>query len=127
MQKIERKDQFIRRLASLDHRHKALGHRFAPRVHSNGLVVVRSDQRWRAEVRWLFLTLLVLVGFFAFKAVMLDRLGDEAYQARVAKFAQGNVVEQAAAWSFQIDPVTQSLAQALDIARQKIGPLQISL
>lgn len=57
---------------------------------------------------------LLLLGGLAFKAVLFALLGEEAYTSRVARLAQGGLVERASAWVMQADPATLGVAGVLD-------------
>lgn len=60
---------------------------------------------------------LLVIGAFAFKALLLVALGDEPYTARLANLQVGSPVEQAGAWVMQADPATATIARVMrDIA-----------
>jgi hypothetical protein len=64
---------------------------------------------------------LVLLGGFAFKAVIFAHLGAEAYAAQVAAFAAGTVAEQAGAWLMQPDPLTVWTAGQADTLLARVA------
>ncbi|KIN73428.1 hypothetical protein [Sulfitobacter guttiformis] len=87
---------------------------FVTRIDNNGVVVVKAKRRGRHFP--LKGALLMVLGFFCFKALMLSANGPESYSERLALLENGTVVEAMGARVLGIDPVTQFLAD-------QIGPL----
>ncbi|MEL7013752.1 MAG: hypothetical protein AAFO72_10790 [Pseudomonadota bacterium] len=78
---------------------------------NEGLIVFRPKRRRASfSVRGL---LLLVVGFFLFKGMILAHLGGTVYDLRVEALKQGTVVEQAGAIIMAKDDVTMAVAQAL--------------
>mmetsp|Transcript_5506 Transcript_5506/g.8841 ORF Transcript_5506/g.8841 Transcript_5506/m.8841 type:complete len:117 (-) Transcript_5506:453-803(-) len=107
---VETQVHFQKRLSTLGRKHAAMAKGYDMQMRRDGLVVVKAK---RAGMRRFFplkgLMLLVL-GFFVFKAFMLASLGDLTYNERVAKLNQGTVIEQAGAQVMAIDPATAFIA-----------------
>jgi hypothetical protein len=77
-------------------------------VNGDGLVVAKPRRRSRhTTIRGLALMIAVIM---IFKAVLLAQLGPIAYDERVEKLANGNLVEQMGAWAMTADPVTNWLS-----------------
>ena len=77
----------------------------------DGMEIVRHRVA-RRVVPWHGLTL-ILVTVLLFKAAMHISLGAANYDARVAEFADGNAVQQAAGWVLRAEPVTVWLSSTL--------------
>lgn len=71
---------------------------------------IRPKERKEFPLRALAL---VLSGVLLLKAAFLAKVGQAAYEARVAELAQGNWAEQIGAWVAKADPATLWLAQHL--------------
>lgn len=101
-------DGFARRLDRIDRRHARLARGYASEVGRDGLIVFRPrPRRPTFPVKGL---LLVVIGFFLFKALILAHLGAETYAVRVAALQAGNPVERAGAWAMQADPLSQAVS-----------------
>jgi len=106
---VETHDHFTKRLTILGRKHTALSHGYTTRVGKDGLILVTPK---RARRGFPTKTLLLLVvGFFAFKAFMLAALGPVTYNERLAKLANGSVIEQVGAKALSIDPITEFMAE----------------
>ena len=81
---------------------------YVTRVGRDGLLTV-TPRRARPSFPLKGLLLLVL-GFFLFKAFTLAAVGPVTYNERLSSLTQGSVVEQVGAALLAIDPVTQALA-----------------
>ena len=80
-------------------------------VTRDGLIVFRPKRRRIAfSPRGLAL---VVLGFVAFKALIMAHLGVNTYQARVDALKDGSMVEQAGAFIMQADPATRYVAATL--------------
>ncbi len=106
---IEAQPDFNKRLVSLGRKHEAMTHGYKTSMRSDGLIVVKPKRRSRLGFP-LKLIILIAIGFFSFKALMLASLGDITYNERVAKLDQGSSVERGGAYVMQIEPVTQFLS-----------------
>lgn len=84
---------------------------YTTRIDRNGVIVARPKG---IRLRFPFKGLVLLaLGFFCFKALMLAANGPQAYEDRVATLAAGNAVEAAGAKALMIDPVTQWIADQI--------------
>ena len=103
---VESRSSFDNRLRSLGRKHNAMTHGVVTQMRGDGLIVLKP-KRYRARrgfpVRGL---VLFLLGFFAFKGFMLNDMGTQGYDERIASLATGTVVEQVGARVMQADPVT---------------------
>ena len=103
--------EFDKRLRRIERRNRRLSRGAVPYVDRNGLVSYRPRRAGlRVPLRGL---LLVALGFFAFKGLVLAHLGPDLYAERVAALAEGTVVEQAGAWAMQSDPASEWIAGKL--------------
>ena len=77
-------------------------------VDSDGYVIVRAKSRARGLP---FLGLLLLtMGFFALKSVMIAQLGQEAYDLRIQEVVGAeSLLTQTAAWALQADGLSLAL------------------
>lgn len=103
---------FDLRLILLEEKHRLLADGATYRVGADGLITAQPicGVIARAPTRGL---LLLLVGVFVFKASLFVMAGEGVYEARRAELASGSIVEQAAAWIMQSDPITQALAAVM--------------
>jgi hypothetical protein len=105
---VETKENFVKRLNGLGRKHAKMTRGYTTKVGRDGLLTVKPR---RARNGFPIMGLLLLVGgFFAFKAVMLAAVGPVTYNERLAKLQRGTVIEQAGAKVLGIDPVTRALA-----------------
>ncbi|MCR8827540.1 hypothetical protein [Pseudosulfitobacter koreensis] len=104
---VETKQNFDSRLRVLTRKHRRMANGYTTRLRGDGLIVVKPKRR-KAQFP-LKGALLVLAGFFAFKAFMLISLGELTYADRLARLQNGTIVEQAGAWVMQADPVTKTI------------------
>lgn len=105
---------FDERLRRLTRKHRRMYENgVVRRMGPDGLVSVYPRRRLpRFPLR--AVVLLVVVAF-GFKAAMMQVMGPEIYDARVAALGGGTPSEQAAAWVMQADPVTVALSRALSL------------
>jgi hypothetical protein len=108
---VETHDHFINRLSFLGRKHAKMTQGYTTKVNKDGLIVVRPKAKRRGfPLKGLILTVL---GFFAFKALMLVAAGPTTYTERLSKLENGTVIELAGAKVLGIDPVTQAMADAV--------------
>ncbi|MFD2737969.1 hypothetical protein ACFSUD_00145 [Sulfitobacter aestuarii] len=108
---VETHADFLRRLKLLGRKHARMTHGYSARVRQDGLIVLQPRRLRRGfPLRG---TMLLLAGFFCFKAFMLAAIGPVTYGERLAKLSNGTVVEQAGAWLLAMDPLTDALAGAM--------------
>ncbi|MGR3461825.1 MAG: hypothetical protein ACU0AX_13815 [Roseovarius sp.] len=99
---------FNARLRRIDESHTRLGRGYVGKVRSDGLIVFAPRRRRRMiPLRGV---LYLLVGFVLFKAVVLAHLGGDAYEARIARLAEGHVLEQTGAKIMHPDALTLWMA-----------------
>lgn len=104
---VETHDHFEQRLKSLEKKHQKMNRGYGTRVSVDGLITV-VPKRHRRGFPWK-LTLMFILGFIGFKALMVASVGPVTYNARLAKLEHGTLVEQAGARVLSIDPVTDRI------------------
>ena len=105
---VETKEHFVRRLNTLGRKHAQMTRGYTTKVGRDGLLTVKP-RRKRGGFPVMGLLLLV-GGFFVFKAFMLAAVGPVTYNERLAKLENGTAIEQVGASVLGIDPVTRALA-----------------
>ena len=102
---------FDERLKRIDRKRARLSNGYSAKVTSEGLIVFRPKRRRASfSVRGL---LLLIIGFFLFKGMILAHLGGTVYDQRVESLKQGSVIEQAGAFIMAKDDVTVAVATAM--------------
>jgi hypothetical protein len=104
-------DDFDNRLRRIQKSRVKLARGYVSVVGDDGLIVVKP--RPRRSTRPVRLLAYVILGFWAFKVMILAVLGQPVYQDRVERLQQGSTVEQAGAWLMQADPLSVMLAGKL--------------
>lgn len=105
------KNQFQKRLRSLDRKNRAMERGFTTQLRADGLLVVKPKRRvYGVSLRSV---VLFLAAFICFKGFALSQVGQVTYDAKVAELAQGTVVEQLGALVMQSDPVSEFVATHL--------------
>ncbi len=105
------KNQFKKRLRTLERRTRAMERGFTTQLRADGLLVVKPKRRaFGISSRAVFL---FLAAFICFKGFTLSQVGQVTYDAKVAELAQGTFVEQAGALVMQSDPVSEFVAAHL--------------
>ena len=101
-------DEFERRMRRINRRHSRLSQGYTTKVNDDGLVVARPRRRtsW-TTIRGLALIVCVIL---IFKGFLHAQLGATAYEERVERLADGNVIEQVGAWVMTADPITLALS-----------------
>lgn len=109
------REDFHSRVGKVDKQRSKLVRRgYTSRVDKNGIIIAKPKaRRFHFPVKGL---LLLVCGFFCFKAVMLSANGPDNYADRLATLQNGNAVEALGAKALSVDPVTQFLAN-------KMGPV----
>ncbi len=80
-------------------------------IGPDGLLTVRRRRGGSGlPFRGLLVILALVLGA---KALMLAQDGPTAYGERVARLAEGSLVERAGGWIMQADPVTSAMADQL--------------
>lgn len=106
---VETHDHFHNRLNLLGRKHAQMTHGYTTKVGSDGLIRVSPKVKRRGfPLKGL---ILVVWGFFAFKAFVLASIGPITYSERLEKLENGTVVEMVGAKLLGIDPVTAMLAK----------------
>ena len=81
---------------------------FVTRIDNNGVLVVKAKRRGlNFPVKG---AILMILGFFCFKALMLVSNGPEAYSDRLGTLQDGTMIEAMGARVLAVDPVTQFIA-----------------
>lgn len=100
---------FDTRLKRIGRSRARLAQGYSSKVGKDGLIVFRPKRRAQGfPIKGL---LMLAIGFFCFKGLIIAHLGELVYVDRVTALAQGSVVEQAGAYMMHIDPVSQAIAQ----------------
>ena len=108
---VETHDHFIKRLSFLGRKHAQMTHGYSTKVGKDGLIRVTPKPKRRGfPIKGLILTVL---GFFAFKALMLASFGPTTYEERLSKLEGGSAIELAGAKVLGIDPVTAVMADLI--------------
>ncbi|MEO3415567.1 hypothetical protein AAFO92_12995 [Roseovarius sp. CAU 1744] len=102
---------FEARLKKLDRKRTRMAHGYKGTVDKDGLIVFRPARRQRGIP--LRAIVLLVVGFFVFKGMVMAHTGSAIYDKRVAALNEGTLVEQAGAFMMQSDPITVGIAQYL--------------
>ncbi len=102
---------FEARLKKIDRRRTRLAQGYKGTVTRDGLIVFRPSRRQRGIP--LRAVVLLIVGFFVFKGMVMAHTGTTIYDERVDALQAGTMVEQAGAFLMQSDPVTLGIAQQL--------------
>ncbi|MGY3437738.1 MULTISPECIES: hypothetical protein [unclassified Marinovum] len=99
-------DKRVRRIAKKN-RKIARGH--VNFIDGDGLIKKRPKHRIGAlPIRGL---LMIAIGFFSFKGVLIAHQGQAQYDDRLALLIDGTLFERGAAWAMQIEPVSSMFAQ----------------
>jgi hypothetical protein len=105
------REHFNNRLNNIGRKHKAMTRGYVTQMRSDGLIVVKPRQRGiDFPVKGV---VLLLLGFFFFKAFLLAAIGPDTYGERIDKLQDGTFIEQGGAWVMQVEPVTQVIADYL--------------
>lgn len=102
---------FEARLKKIDRKRTRMAHGYKGAVSRDGLIVFRPARRQRGIP--LRAIVLLIVGFFVFKGMVMAHTGASIYDERVAALQNGTVIEQAGAFVMQSDPITIGIAQQL--------------
>ena len=104
--------EFDQRLRKINRKHQVLARGYTSVVGKDGLIIVkpRRAQRRRVPMKGL---VMLMIGFFGFKGLMLAQLGEGAYDSRVDELRQGTLVEKSGAFVMQADPATHWFAEQL--------------
>ncbi len=102
---------FEARLKKLDRKRTRMAHGYKGTVSKDGLIVFRPARRQRGIP--LRAVVLLIVGFFVFKGMVMAHTGSTIYGERVAALKEGTMVEQAGAFLMQTDPITVGIALQL--------------
>ncbi len=104
---------FDKRLARIVRHHERLSHGAAPVLTAGGLIIARPVRR-SMTLPWRSFTI-ILLAIMAFKVYSYTSLGPEAYEARVAPYAEGSATERLGAWVMTLDPATIWLAEQVGL------------
>ena len=107
-------EEFEDRLRRLLRKHRAMSRGYTTRMRADGLIVAKP-RRAAPPISGRSI-LIFLVAFVLFKGFLIANLGNETYDARVARLELGNLTEQAGAFAMQSDPLAELIAR-------KVAPL----
>ena len=100
---------FDTRLKRISRNRARMAQGYVGQVGRDGLIVFRPKRRSGGfPIKGL---MLLVLGVFCFKGLILAHLGEQIYETRVASLAEGSVVEQAGAFVMQADPISLAIAQ----------------
>lgn len=102
---------FEARLKKLDRKRSKLAQGYKGSIGSDGLIVFRPVRRQRGIP--LRAVVMLIVGFFVFKGMVLAHTGTATYGERIDALKNGTMIEQAGAFVMQSDPVTVGIALQL--------------
>lgn len=102
---------FEARLKKIDRKRTRMAQGYRGSVDKDGLIVFRPSRRQRGIP--LRAVVMLIVGFFVFKGMVMAHTGTSIYGERVAALQEGTVIEQAGAFVMQTDPITVGIAQQL--------------
>ncbi|WP_299153238.1 hypothetical protein [uncultured Tateyamaria sp.] len=111
---VETQVDFRKRLSVLGRKHVAMSNGYTSKVRHDGLIVVTPKRRNPTRFIPVKGMVLFIVGFLVFKAFMFAALGESTYTQRIAKLAEGTLLEQGGAWIMHADPVTQVIARYIE-------------
>ena len=104
-------DGFESRLKKIDLKRAKMAQGYKGSVKKDGLIVFRPTRRQRGIP--LRAVVMLIVGFFVFKGMVMAHTGSAIYAERIAALQSGTLVEQAGAFAMQSDPITVGIAQQL--------------
>ncbi|KNG94777.1 hypothetical protein [Pseudaestuariivita atlantica] len=103
---------FDKRLRQIDRKNRKLARGYRNKIMPNGLIQPKAVRRFHFPLKGF---LLLVAGFFIFKAFMLASVGPVTYEDRLAVLGEGTAVEQGGAWMMQVDPVTAYIARFMGV------------
>ncbi len=109
---VETHAHFSKRLTKLNRKHAAMTRGYVNVLTKDGLIVAKP-KRPRRNLSGARLILMVVVGFFLFKAFALAAIGPAGYEDRLAALREGTTAEQIGAGIMSADRVTQTLAKVM--------------
>ena len=102
---------FDTRVRRINQSRMKLANGYVSVVGDDGLIVVKPRRRpSRAPLRGM---IFLVIGFIAFKVMILAFLGLPVYGDRIETLRAGSTGEQAGAWAMQADPLTVMLADRI--------------
>ena len=104
---------FHKRLAILGRKHAEMAKGYVMRMRPDGLIVVHPTRPSAIRLVHLKGLFTLLLGFCVFKALMLSSIGEATYDERVARLAQGSMIERGGALIMHVDPATALIAGVL--------------
>lgn len=107
----DEKNQFKKRLRSLERKNRAMERGFTTQLRADGLLVVKPKRRGVTISGKA--VLLFLAAFIGFKGLVLAEVGQLTYDEQIAQLSQGTIVEQAGAIVMQSDPASEFVAHHL--------------
>lgn len=104
-------NQFDDRIRRIEAGRTRLKRGYSLTVDRDGLIVARPRPA-RRGIPWKGL-MLTVVGFIAFKTLLIAYLGIQTYQDRVGALQDGAKIEQVGAWFMQADDISVMMAAKL--------------
>ena len=105
---FDNRDNFESRLKVIGRKNVAMANGYSAQMRDDGLIVLKPRRR---EIEFpLKGIVMLLIGFFFFKAFILASVGPDTYGERISILQSGTVLEKAGAWVMQIDPISQGIA-----------------
>lgn len=103
--------EFGKRMARINRKHARLEHGYVAVVGKDGLIITKPKRAGGNMPVKLFMG--VVIGFFAFKVLLISHLGTAGYDGRVEQLRAGSVIERGGAVLLQADPVSTAIAAKL--------------
>ncbi|MFU1477735.1 hypothetical protein ACM25N_08515 [Roseovarius sp. C7] len=102
-------NDFSNRLKAVERKHAKLARGYSCKVGRDGLIVFKPKRR-KIGFPWRTLAM-VVVGFLAFKGLVIAQMGTETYDQRISEMSAGPLQEQIGAFVMQPDPVAEVVAR----------------
>ena len=100
---------FSNRLKAVERKHAKLARGYSCKVGRDGLIVFKPKRR-KIGFPWRSLALIV-VGFLAFKGLVIAQIGEASYEQLISEMSQGPLQEQIGAFVMQPDPLAEVVAR----------------
>ena len=105
---FDNRQNFESRLKVIDRKNLAMANGYIADMRDDGLIVLKPYRRtMNFPLKGM---ILLLIGFFFFKAFILASVGPDTYASRIEILQNGTFVERGGAWVMQVDPVSQGIA-----------------
>lgn len=104
---------FDKRVTRISRKNRKLARGHVKFIDSTGVIRQRPVRRLGAlPLKGL---MMIGLGFYGFKGLLIAHQGPEQYQERLALLADGSIFERGAAWVMQIEPIALKAAAIMGI------------